>query len=461
MAVAPGIGSESPGIDNRDNLVGGFAGASWPDGIMEALLCSGNPHTPVVSHFTVLRGSHFDYERCLTLTRVNKEGLLTNMATTSEQRAQRLGRVLRPSAKVLPEHARAHNRALVLQQLFHFGPISRASIARATGLTRVTVSDLVAVLISEGLVEELGTQTAGRVGKPATLLGMRTSAFHIVTVDLTAGDIMRGGIVTLTGDVVDYREQPVDGQTGQDMTELVTKFCRLLVSASKQPVIGIGIGSPGVVDAAGTVVNAPNRGWYNVPLAEILTSTLGIPTHVANDADTAALGELTFGGADPDGLLIVTVGEGVGAGLLVDGSLVRGVNHAAGEIGHVQVVEDGATCACGRIGCLETVLSAPALHEALVNRSTEDAAAHLAYVGKLLGTLLSPVISALNIGEVLLSGPADVLDGPLRESVVETVNQRTMPAISSGLSISMATLGQDVVLRGAAVLVLSGQLGVS
>jgi predicted NBD/HSP70 family sugar kinase len=374
--------------------------------------------------------------------------------------------VLRPTAKALPEHARAHNRAMVLQHLFHVGPASRADLARSTALTRVTVSDLVSALISEGLVEELGTRSDGRVGKPARLVGMRTEAHQIVAVDLEDDALMRGAVLTLTGDVVARRTQPLENRTGREALDALVALCEELLAAADRPVLGIGVGSPGVVDAAGTVVEAPNRGWYDVPLAAELTDRLGVPVHVANDANTAALGEFTYGGAGGSGLMVVTVGQGVGSGIVLDGALVQGHRHAAGEIGHVTVLDDDAdgpapTCACGRRGCLETVLAVPALRRRIADLDQAAADVELARVGHLLGVALAPVVSALNLSEVLFSGPAELLDGPLRVAALATVQRRTMPAIGADLQLRMASLGEDVTLAGAAVLVLSGQLGVS
>ncbi|GAB2457946.1 ROK family transcriptional regulator [Xylanimonas ulmi] len=384
------------------------------------------------------------------------------MSSTSGAKAARraLGSGLRATAKVLPEHTRAHNRALVLQHLFHEGPTSRADLARATALTRVTVSDLINGLLAEGLVEELGVQRGRGVGKPAILVGMRTDAYQIVAVDLSDDTVMRGAVLTLTGEAVVRRSLAADDRMGDELVSLVERFARRLVAAATQPVIGVGIGSPGVVDQDGSVIEAPNRQWADLPLAAILTERLGLPVQVANDADTAALGEYTYGGAS-DSMLVVTVGQGVGAGLVVDGARVHGVHGAAGEIGHVTVVDDGELCACGRRGCLETVLSAPALRRAIAGLDREAADAVLAGVGRLLGITLAPVISTLNLGEVLLAGPADLLDGALRETAQVTVVERTMPAVSSGLRLRMATLDEDVVLAGAAVLVLGAQLGVS
>jgi len=361
---------------------------------------------------------------------------------------------------------------MVLQHLFHSGPTSRADLARSTGLTRVTISDLVAELISEKLVEELGIRirTRGKVGKPATLVGMCTETFQIVAIDLAEDDWFRGAVMTLAGGIVTRRAVQLEARTGEHAQELLTALAADLLAAATQPVIGVGIGSPGVIDRAGVVIEAPNRAWYGVPLAASLSVRLGVPVHVANDANTRALGEYAFGGASGDGLMVLTVGQGVGAGIVVDGMLVTGPGDAAGEIGHLTVVDardqrlgDPApvACACGRSGCLETVLSVPALHRLVAGLDPHSSDVALASVGRVLGVALAPVVSALNLAEVLFSGPPELLDGPLRAAALATIRERTMPVIGDQLSVRMATLGEDAALSGAAVLVLSGQLGVT
>src|SRR5690625_5638882 len=122
---------------------------------------------------------------------------MNSAVPTEEHRAQSLGRALRPSVKVLPEHARAHNRSLVLQQLFRFGPSSRADLARVTGLTRVTVSALVSGLESEGLVEDLGPRPGTRDGKAATLVGLRKKAFHVIAIEVSDDVLVRGAVMDL------------------------------------------------------------------------------------------------------------------------------------------------------------------------------------------------------------------------------------------------------------------------
>ncbi|WP_255491761.1 MULTISPECIES: ROK family transcriptional regulator [unclassified Actinotalea] len=380
--------------------------------------------------------------------------------------------MLRPTSKVLPEDGRAHNRAMLLQHLFHSGPSSRADLARATGLTRVTVSDLMTSLVAEGLVAELGAQPEGRVGKPATRLRLCSDAFQIVAIDLTDDARIHGAVVDLAGERRARLTVHADGLEGDAAVEAVVELARSLVELADQTLLGVGIGSPGVVDSRGTVVQAPNRQWYDVPLATIVSDALGLPVHVANDANAAVLGEFTYGGAEAAGVLALTVGQGVGAGIVVDGALVQGREHAAGELGHVTVVDErddvdhaplgqAAPCACGRKGCLETVLSVPALRRRVAGLDPAATDAALTAVGRRLGVALAPVVSALNLSEVILSGPPELLDGPLREEALRTIAERTIPVIGNGVRLRMTGLGEDGTLLGAAVLVLSGQLGFS
>ena len=386
---------------------------------------------------------------------------------------------LRRTGKALPGDARAHNRSLLLQCLFRGGPYSRADLARLTGLTRVTVSDLVTDLLADGLVVELGPRTETRVGKPATLIALHTDAAHLVTLDLSRDQAMTGALLGLDGRVLHRLERQRAGTTGEAAVALVVDLARALVDAATRPVLGVGIGTPGDDDPDGVVLDAPNMGWAGVRLADRVAAQLSLPVHAANDANTAALAEHTFGDADDGGSLVLTVGQGVGAGLLLDGALVQGNRFAAGEIGHVVVDEDGVPCVCGRRGCLETVLAVPPLRRALAEAAAEagadggadggdadgDAAEArervLARAGRLLGVALAPVVGTLDLTHVVLNGPPDLLGGPLLDAAVDTVRRRTRPAVGEHLVVRLSDLHDDAVLLGAGVLVLSGQLGVA
>ena len=373
------------------------------------------------------------------------------------------GRALRPTTKVLPEHARGHNRSLVLQTLYRAGQQSRADIARGTGLTRVTISDLVAELILESLVIETGQrEDAKRPGKPATLLDINRSAYQIIGIDLSEYTIFRGAVLDLNGHVVHSAEVPLAGSTGADATAKVVSLAESLVRKTTLPILGIGVGSPGVVDLAGVVLSAPNLGWAAEPLRQTLADRFSVPVVVANDANAAALAEHSFGGADSD-MMLIKVGHGVGAGLLLGGTPLFGSRFAAGEIGHVVVGTDGGLpCVCGKNGCLETWLAVPRLDAALAAATSADQKDDiLREAGQRLGIAMAPVVGALNLAEVVLAGPTQLLDGTLARATIETLRSRTMAEFHGDLTLRMSTLGEDIVLRGAAVMVLSAQLGVS
>ncbi|MBN9632704.1 MAG: ROK family transcriptional regulator, partial [Actinobacteria bacterium] len=210
------------------------------------------------------------------------------------------GRVLRPHSKVLPEHARNHNRSLVLQSLYRNGQASRADLARETGLTRVTISDLVGELIAEGLVVEVGQRDDARPGKPAVLLDVDRSAAQIVGVDLSEHAVFRGAVLDIDGRVLRSAEVALAGSRGEDAVAKVLALVDGLVEAATAPILGIGIGSPGIVDATGTVVAAPNLGWTDEPLQRTIAERTGLAVFVANDANGAVLAEHGFGDAHGD-----------------------------------------------------------------------------------------------------------------------------------------------------------------
>ncbi len=369
------------------------------------------------------------------------------------------GRSLRHAAKVLPEHARAHNRSLVLQTLFHQGAMSRADLSRETGLTRVTISDLIAELIEDGYVAERGTREVTGPGKPAILVDLDREGHRIIGLDLSRSDRFLGALLTLDGEIVARHEASVPTDPA-DILAAVVQLTRELVADAHAPVLGVGVGTPGIVDDHGTVLTAPNLRWTDIDLEGILRAEVSLPVLVANDANAAVLAEYTFGGAGDD-VMLVRVGRGVGSGLLSGGQPMLGSRFAAGEIGHVTVGTDGGpVCVCGKVGCLEAWLSVPSLERALAEEGA-DATAVLRDAGERLGIALAPIVGALDLSEIVLSGPSPLLDGPLAEATVETLRARTLAEFHDGVQGRLTEQGEDIVLRGAAVMVLSGQLGVS
>lgn len=346
---------------------------------------------------------------------------------------------------------------MLLQELFAVGPASRADLARSSGLTRVTVSELVAELIEEGLLTELGAPVETRVGKPPTLVGLVADAKYVVAIDLSVDDQVVGAILNLAGEVVERDGRALEGRRGAEAVALVEEFTADLVGRSARPLLGVAVATPGVVNPEGVVLDAPNLGWHDVALAESLGARLGHAVYVANDANTAVMGEYTFGGGGEGGLLLLRLSTGVGAGLVLGGTVLHGNGGAAGEIGHVQVDPDGETCGCGRPGCLETFVAVPRLRRRVAASSAQEV---LRDAGQRLGQALAPVVATLNLGEVVLSGPADLVE-PLAREAEAAIRDRVMAVSSAGFTVRVSTLGDDGVLIGATGVVLSGELGVS
>jgi predicted NBD/HSP70 family sugar kinase len=207
--------------------------------------------------------------------------------------------------------------------------------------------------------------------------------------------------------------------------------------------------------------------WTNEPLAAKLAAALGVPSYVTNDANAAVLAEYSNTGPHPssrenagENLLLVRVGGGVGAGMIIGGHLYVGDHFAAGEIGHVVVDDSGPLCKCGRHGCLEAIVSAPLLAQRLSGVGDDDRARFLDEAGRHLGLALATLVGALDLSEIVLSGPMDLLDDRFRTAALETIRHRTFPAVGQHVNARFSSLGDDGVLLGAAALVLRRELGV-
>ena len=373
---------------------------------------------------------------------------------------RRLSLRLASAPKATPEDARRANRSVLLRALHHGGPTSRADLAKLVGLTPATVSSVVKDLLAEGIVEELGRSASRAVGKPATMVGIEPDGRHIVALDLSERDRFVGAIVDLTGKVVLRRTYEREERVGPDAARLAAAICTDLVAEARRPLLGIGVASPGIVDADGTIVRAAHLGWNHLPLSDELGLHTGLPVHVANDANATALAELTFGDGDSADLILVRVDEGVGAGLVLGGALYAGARSAAGEIGHVVIDGGGALCACGKRGCLETEVSAPLLDRRLEAAGDAESIEILERAGARLGEALATVISTLDVTDVVLSGPAPVTTETFRAAAAQAVAARTMPEISDRLVVRPSSFGDDDVALGAAALVLDRELGI-
>ncbi len=391
--------------------------------------------------------------------------------------------------KATRQQTKTHNSRLVLKTIYQRGSLSRADIARATRLTRPTVSNIVADLMAEGLVDEIGHgQSQG--GKPPILLSAAENSYSIIGIDLGNSEF-RGGIFDLRGNKLHGLNLPTNGQVGAAALNLVYALIDQLLPLADSPVLGIGIGTPGITDTtAGVIYEAVNLGWSDLPLRDLLAARYDMPVHVANDSQAAALGEFSFGhGEEASNLVVVKAGAGISAGIVLNGRVYAGDHASPGEIGHVTAVPNGKLCTCGRYGCLETVASSRAIIEgaqAIIQTEPDSIMAQLAAthdlttdlvlqafeagdtavqaliadVGRYLGTAVAHLISILNIQHVIIAGRIARFDNLLLDAIRAQVNQSILTRIAQNTLIERSALGADIVILGAAALVLSRELGV-
>ncbi len=348
----------------------------------------------------------------------------------------------------------------MLQGLYRGRGLSRADLSRELGLSRVTISDVVGDLVEEDLVVELGTRAVSRPGKRATMLDINRHGRNLIGLDLSGSQAFVGVVTDLDGAVIERAELDIPEAHGDAAIVAVETLLTDLIDLAPLPVVGVGVGSPGIVDDQGVVLSAPNLGWRNVPLQARLAEVCDLPVSVENDANAAVVGERSFGDGQPD-MMLVRIGRGVGSGLMIDGRIVSGARHSAGEIGHVvSGPDENERCVCGNSGCLERWLAIPRIDAHLADPSA-DRDAVLTEAGHRLGIVLAPIVSALNLTEVVLAGPASHISGPLLDAAQSTLRDRTLADTHGDMQLRMTELGQDLVVLGAVVLVLRGQLGVS
>lgn len=327
---------------------------------------------------------------------------------------------LRSGSKAL---IRDLNRSAILALIGGHGPISRVDIARQLSLSGGTVTVLTRELVGDGVIRELDKEPSNG-GRRAVRLALVGEAAHAIGVKI-APDHLTAVRVSLDGEPSGFSEQPFDASAPDAVAQLGDRLEVLMRSwgDADARLLGIGLGVPGIADGHAGVVEAPLVGWRSLPLGALLEERLGVPILIDNDVNTLAVAERLYGrGRFAEHFLTITLGRGVGLGIVVAGDIYRGARGGAGEFGHLRVVDDGPACYCGKQGCLEAVIADGALVSAARKadllgptgggddlRALADAldpAAREIYAraGAFLGRAVAGLVNVLSPQLVLISG---------------------------------------------------------
>ncbi|MEW2071912.1 ROK family transcriptional regulator [Streptomyces sp. NPDC007346] len=354
------------------------------------------------------------------------------------------------------------------------GSLTQAEIARSTGLSAATVSNIVRELKDGGTVEVTPTSAGGRRARSVSLSG---DAGIVIGVDF-GHTHLRVAVGNLAHQVLAEEAEPLDvdasSAEGFDRAEVLVK--RLIEASGIGPdkVIGVGLGVPGPIDVESGTLGSTSilPGWTGINPSEELSGRLGVPVYVDNDANLGALGELVWGsGRGVKDLAYIKVASGVGAGLVIDGTIYRGPGGTAGEIGHITLDESGPVCRCGNRGCLETFTAAryvlPLLQPSHGPGLTMERVVQLARegdpgcrrvigdVGRHIGSGVANLCNLLNPSRVVLGGSlaeaGELVLGPIRDSV----SRYAIPSAARQLSVLPGALGGRAEVLGALALVLS------
>jgi len=374
------------------------------------------------------------------------------------------------------ETVRRANLSTVLYELHLHGPLSRSELVSRTGLTRSAIRGHIGQLAAAGLVTEKRSASIGVPGRPSPL-SRPLDDRHVVLALEIAVDSLAVAVVGLGGSVLEHVR--VDRSRGHlDAERLVADLARLArpLLARRTPrasVVGIGLSMVGVVRAAdGMIRVAPNLGWHDVPIADIVARTLrlDVPVAVANDADLGALAEHRRGAAVGEDNVLYVAGEvGVGGGLIVDGRRLEGAGGYAGEIGHMPVNPSGSECRCGALGCWETEVGERALLRRAGQRPTGGRAAvddvfrsaaagspvaldALSATGEWLGIGLAGLVNIFNPSLVVLGSVFGRMHPYVSAQVEQALDRGAMDAPREMIRVVPAALGVDAPLLGAAEL---------
>ena len=384
-----------------------------------------------------------------------------------------------PAARPNPQRAsrsllRDFNVSLLIELVRRAGSISRAELARQSQLSAPTVSAIVDSLLKRGIVVETTTAPSSG-GRPPVLLSVDPKAGYVVGIKLR-GDGVTTVVCDLDAQIVSSNERYVplvgDPMAALDAIEEETRRALRDAAVPASKVLGVGVGMSGVIDSTAGVCRFSHLlQWHDVELAAPLRRRMGLPVWVENDVNTLAVAEKWAGDAHTaSNFVTLSVGRGIGLGIVVDRSLYRGSHGAGGEFGHMIVEPGGPRCECGRFGCLEAMVGEGALRRRISERKGHDVSrdellmlvemgdsAALDIVdsaGRKLGLAVANMVTLLNPELLIICGEGTALGSAFIDPIVSSVREQTFADLGRQLEIKIQSWGDEAWAVGAATLVL-------
>jgi predicted NBD/HSP70 family sugar kinase len=371
------------------------------------------------------------------------------------------------------------NTSIVLDTIIRYHSISRARISELTGLNKGTVSSLVMELIKQQLVFETGTGVSSGGRKPV-MLQFNGDTGYVVGVDLGVNYILTI-LTNLQGSIISEHHEDITGFNSAEIIPVLVRAIRIVCShapASPYGITGIGIGVPGMVDSDGTVVFAPNLGWTHVDLrAAVQVHYPHIPIFLDNEANMGAIGEKQYGeGKEVKNLIYISVGMGIGAGIILNNEVFRGTAGYSGETGHMTIDANGKQCRCGNQGCWELYASEQALSS--INRSKPASNKNASLesfvasaeagqasiieafdlIGHYLGIGIANIMNIFNPDLIIIGNRLTLAERWVSTSLFTTVEHRALPIQRQSATVQFSDLGSHSTALGASFMAVSSFL---
>lgn len=369
---------------------------------------------------------------------------------------------------------KTENTSSILRTVHETSDVSRADLVRLTGLTAPTVSRIVSFLVDQGVVTESPGLSSG-VGRKPIVLHFNGRSRYIVAVDFS-WSFVRVAIMDLGGGILDHMERVVDphGSMRKEFGKVVEIIEDLLKRHHGIHVIGIGLSSPGLINSEeGVVLSIPNfPAIRNLQVRQLLQTRFGFPTFLINDANAEAVAEKFFGqGRDATDFVLVHLGYGIGAGIIVGGKLYTGNFGVSGEIGHISVDRrEGKWCDCGNRGCVELYAGLRGILEDASNQvgrqltftelqqlsaaGDPKVLAVLKEKGELIGYTIINLVNLLAPQRIIVTGQVASLGAPILEPMRQVVAERCFYHVADHVSITLSSISENSTLLGAMTVVL-------